>query len=86
MEFSIPPDTFRRLTDHSVRITVTGSNGKTHEKTIGYFTSENHMHVNDFFRLKYPTIWEKFYGNVELLPSELYLGCMQRLWKFESKF
>lgn len=73
-EIPIPPDAFRRLTDHSVRITVTGPNGKTHEKTIGYFTSETHMHVNDFFRSKYPTIWEKFYGNDELLPSELYLG------------
>lgn len=73
-EIPIPPDAFRRLADHSVRITVTGPNGESHDKTIGYFTSETHMHPNDFFRLKYPVMWKKFYGDDELLPSELYLG------------
>ena len=73
-EIPIPPDAFRRLADHSVRINVTGSNGETHDKTIGYFTSETHMHPNDFFRLKYPVMWERFYGNDDLLPAELYLG------------
>ena len=73
-EIPIPPDAFRRLADHSVRITVTGPNGEIHDKTIGYFTSETHMHPNDFFRLKYPVMWKKFYGEKELLPSELYLG------------
>ena len=73
-EIPIPPGAFRHLADHSVRITVTGPDGELHDKTIGYFTSETHMHPNDFFRLKYPVMWKMFYGGDELLPSELYLG------------
>lgn len=73
-EIPIPPEAYRHLSDHSVRIVVYDADGKPHEKTIGYFTSQTHMHPNKFFRLKYPAMWENFYGKDDLLPSELYMG------------
>ena len=75
-EIPIPPEGYLHKADGSVRIFVTGTDGKRHERTIGYFTSNTHMHPNEFFRMKYQDQWNAFYGDDDYyeLHSEMYMG------------
>lgn len=75
-EIPIPPEAYLHKSDGSVRIIVIGPDGKRHEKTIGYFTSETHMHPNEFFGMKYQDQWNSFYGDDDCceLHSEMYMG------------
>ena len=50
-------------------------NGVRKPVTIGYAATSFSMYVNDTFRDMYPEEWKKYYGDHEIAPDRLYIGC-----------
>ncbi len=50
-------------------------NGTRKPVTIGYAATPFSMYVNDTFRDMYPEEWSRYYGEKELAPDRLYIGC-----------
>ena len=50
-------------------------NGVRKPITIGYAATSFSMYVNDTFRNMYPEEWIRYYGEKEIVPDRLYIGC-----------
>ena len=82
-EIPIPQNAYINHSDGRVFIFL--KDGQTLEKSkrkvIGRAASNTTMYPNATFRFMYPSLWEKYYGNKDLLPARfphvgLYALCL----------
>ena len=70
----IPAGLSSKPNDGRIEVTV-DVNGTRKYVTIGYAATSVSMYVNDAFRDMFPELWIKYYGDKEIAPDRLYIGC-----------
>ena len=73
-EIPIPDGLHINHNDGRVYSITTDLDGNKKRVVFGKATSETTMHVNDTFKMLYPDLWRKYYGDEELHPFNLRCG------------